>query len=119
MSYDSGEHKISETTHMSYNEIAKHLTLIEQCREILTTLPKSNESGENETLRAIKGLYLNVFQGIGRHKYRQVKLTVDDNVQPFVQHQRKYLLRKGHSLMKFLISWSLRTLSEKLMGQQT
>jgi hypothetical protein len=30
-----------------------------------------------------------VFQGIGKHKYRQVELIIDDSVQPKVQAQRR------------------------------
>ena len=80
--------------------MTEHLTSAEQCNQILASLPSINDLAENETVKAIKDLYPNVFQGIGKNKYRQVKLAVDESVQPFVQPQCKILFAKRPQLEK-------------------
>ena len=85
---------------MSYTEMTEHLTSAEQCKQILASLPSSNDPAENETVKAIKDLSPNVFQGIGKHKYRQVKLAVDESVQSFFQPQRKIPFAKRPQLEK-------------------
>ena len=115
-SVTSHQHKSIETTHMSYTEMAEHLTSAEQCKQILASLPSSNDPTENETVKAIKDLYPNVFQGIGKHKYRQVKLAMDESarVQPFVQPRRKIPFAKRPQLEKILDELESEDIVEKV-----
>ena len=87
---------------MSYTEMTEYLTSARHCKEILASRPSSNDPGENETVKAIKDLYPNVLQGTGKHRYEQVKLVVDESVQPFVQPQRKITFAKIPQLEKIL-----------------
>ena len=110
----SHQHRSIETTHMSYTEMTEHLTSAEQCKQILASLPSSNDPAENETVKAIKDLSPNVFQGIGKHKYRQVKLAVDESVQSFFQPQRKIPFAKRPQLEKILDELESEDIVEKV-----
>ena len=101
---------------MSYTEMTEHLTSAEQCKQILASLPSSKDPTENETVKAIKDLYPNVFQGIDKHKYRQVKLAVDESVQPFVQPQYKMPYAKRPQLEKILDELEFEDIVEKVEG---
>ena len=79
-SVTSHQHKNIENTRMSYTEMTEHLTSAEQCKQIYLHYHQIKDPVENETVKAIKDLYPNVFQRIGKHKYRQVKLAVDESV---------------------------------------
>ena len=67
-------------------------------------------------MKAIKNLHRNVFQGIGKHKYRKVKLAVDESVQPFVQPQCKIPFAKRPQLEKILDELESEHIVEKVQG---
>ena len=102
---------------MSYTEMTEHLTSAEQCKQIVASLSSNNDPAENETVKAIKDLCPNVFHGIGKHNYRQVKLAVDESVQPFVQPQRKIPFAKRPQLEKILDELESEDIVEKVEGR--
>ena len=67
-------------------------------------------------MKAIKDLCPNVFQGIGKRKYRQVKLAVDESVQPFVQPQCKIPFAKRPQLEKIPDELESEDIVEKVEG---
>ena len=52
----------------------------------------------NTTLQHILGKHKDVFKGVGSHKYQQVKLLIDESVDPIVQPQQKILFAKRSQL---------------------
>ena len=51
---------------------------------------------------AIVDKHLDIFKGIGKHKYRQVELSIDDSVKPKAQPQRRIPFPKHEQLDKIL-----------------
>ena len=74
------------TVHLSYSEKAKFLTPLSQAAQRVSEICDKLDNG-NRTTQAIVDRYPTVFQSIGRHRYRQVELSVDKSVKPKVQTQ--------------------------------
>ena len=51
-------------------------------------------------MKCLQQRFSNVFSGIGKHKYRQVKLIVDESVKPVVQAMRRIPFAKMEKLEK-------------------
>ncbi|CAB4003123.1 Transposon Ty3-I Gag-Pol poly [Paramuricea clavata] len=75
-------------THMAYSNMAKQLTPLSKVTDFVTQLHQQKSTGESPVSQIVKK-HPKVFQGIGKHKYRQVELIIDDSVQPKVQAQRR------------------------------
>ena len=100
----SERHKEIETEvrHMSYAEMSQHLTPLAESARALENMPRSEALGENETMKCLQKKFSSVFTGIGKHKYRQVKLIVDETVKPVVQAVRRIPFAKRDKLEKVL-----------------
>ena len=84
--------EVPEIQHLSYIEMSKYLTTEREINQKLQRLkePIQSEAQVNEMI----GKYPKVFQGIGCHKYRQIKLNIDPTVTPKIQPQRKIPVAK-------------------------
>ena len=78
--------KDHNTVHLSYSDIAKHLTPLSQASHRVSEIHYKLENG-NRATQIIVDRHPAVFHGIGRHRYRQVELSVDKSVKPKVQPQ--------------------------------
>ena len=87
---------------MSYAEMSQHLTPLAESACTLESMPRSDSLGENETMKCLQQKFSGVFTGIGKHRYRQVKLSVDDSVKPVVQAVRRIPFAKRGKLEKVL-----------------
>ena len=76
------------TRHMSYSAMAKHLTSKKSTEQQLDNIYKHKQDTSNR-VKAIVDQYPAVFEGIGKHRYRVVKLSVDKSVPPKIQPQRR------------------------------
>ena len=74
------------TVHLSYSEMAKHLTPLSQAAHRVSEIHDKLENG-NRATQVIVDRHPAVFQGIGGHRYRQVELSVDKFVKQMVQPQ--------------------------------
>ena len=90
---------VNEVTHMEYSEMAQHLTPLTTTEAFMTTI---KEQGQEQQIKNITEHYPAVFKGIGKHKYRQVKLLIDPAVKPIIQPQRKIAFAKREKLDKIL-----------------
>jgi hypothetical protein len=80
-------------THMAYSDMAKQLTPLSKVTDFVTQLHQQKSTGESPVSQIVKK-HPKVFQGIGKHKYRQVELIIDDSVQPKVQAQHRITFPK-------------------------
>eukprot|EP00795_Rhopilema_esculentum_P008818 gene8818-15293_t len=76
------------TQHMSYSAIAEHLTSKKSSEQRLDNIYKHKQDA-TDRVKAIVDQYPGVFEGIGKHRYRVVKLSVDKSVPPKIQPQRR------------------------------
>eukprot|EP00112_Aurelia_sp_Birch-Aquarium-sp1_P018311 Seg4352.4 transcript_id=Seg4352.4/GoldUCD/mRNA.D3Y31 product="hypothetical protein" protein_id=Seg4352.4/GoldUCD/D3Y31 len=76
------------TQHMSYSAMAEHLTSKKSSEQQLDNIYKHKKDA-TDRVKAIVGQYPGVFEGIGKHRYRVVKLSVDKSVPPKIQPQRR------------------------------
>ena len=74
------------TVHPSYSEKVKHLTPLFQAAQRVSEICDKLDNGNTAT-QAIVDRHPTVFQSIGRHRYRQVELSVDKSVKPKIQPQ--------------------------------
>ena len=66
----------------------QHLTPAADTQKVIKEIFKAYPAGEPRTQQIIKR-YASVFQGIGKHKYRQITLHIDESVLPVIQPQKK------------------------------
>ena len=99
-----------EVNHMSYEEMRKHLTPISLCEEILAEcrgkmenqLAHSKPMEVQSVAKALVTKFPEVFKGIGKHKYRKIKLNIDKDVKPIIQPQRRIPFAKREKLEEVL-----------------
>ena len=81
------------TQHMSYSAMAEHLTSKKSSEQQLDNIYKHKQDA-TDRVKAIVDQYPGVFEGIGKHRYRVVKLSVDKSVPPKIQPQRQITFAK-------------------------
>ena len=86
---------IHDVKHMGYEEMSNTLTPAEKSIEFLNSL---NQQTQSATMESIVNNFQSVFQGIGKHRYRQVQLIIDQDVKPIIQPQRKIPFAKRDKL---------------------
>ena len=91
--------QIHDVQHMEYEEMVKHLTPPIKSRKFLQQISDMLQEGQ---FKRIKENFKEVFQGIGKHRYSQVPLLIDENIKPIVQLQRKILFAKREKLDSIL-----------------
>ena len=74
--------------HMEYTQIAKHVTPSQASMQLELHLTNTTKTPQEKTQAVIQH-FNEVFTGIGRHKYRQITLHIDQEVPPVVQPQRR------------------------------
>ena len=79
--------------------MAKHLTPLAATDEFMSTI---KEKSQKQKIQNITDHYPKVFEGIGKHKFRQVELLIDPTVKPVIQPQRKIAFAKREKLDKIL-----------------
>ena len=87
-----------EVKHMSYSEMSKHLSPQSRCEKILAEIAK--EGGD--VVSGLKQRFPQVFEGIGKHKFRRITLNVDETVSPVVQPVRRIPFAKREKLDRVL-----------------
>ena len=68
---------------MPYSEIRKLVTCKKKSEILVEHLNNQGFSQEN-LCRQLLAKYQDVFQGIGKHKYREVRLDIDKTVKPVI-----------------------------------
>ena len=94
--------------------MSKHLTTEKEMNQKLQKLkePIQSEAQVNEMI----GQYPKVFQGIGCHKYRQIKLDIDSTVTPKIQAQMKIPFAKREPLEEILSELEKEDIIEEVQG---
>ena len=87
------------TVHMSYSEMAKKLTPLSQATQVVNEI---YEKGSQSATQEIIDRHSTVFKGIGKHRYRQVELSIDKTVKPKIQPQRRVPFPKREQFDKIL-----------------
>ena len=100
-----------EVRHLEYPEIAKRLTPEKQIKEKLAKIRASNDP-----VKEMVGMFPTVFEGIGCHKYRQVKLEIDETVKPVVQAKRRIPFPKREKLDEVLQELDEEDITEEVTG---
>ena len=77
--------------HMSYSQIRKSVTPKEYSEKLVNKLQNSGMT-QQEICDALLEKHGTVFQGIGKHKYRKIKLDIDPKVKPVIQAARRTAL---------------------------
>ena len=102
-----------EVKHMTFEEMKKYFT---SEHEILEALKECQTSQPSNTVENLKKRYQDVFTGIGKHKYRAVKLHIDPNVAPVAEahYRTPYAIREPVSELLSLLEHN--DLIEKVEG---
>ena len=87
------------TVHMSYSEMETKLTPLSQATQVVNEI---YEKGTQGATQEIIDRHSSVFKGIGKHRYRQVKLTIDKTVKHKFQPQRRVPFPKREQFDKIL-----------------
>ena len=89
------------TPTLKYADIAKLMTPPQETKQFLKDVYKRSTTSSQRTLQILKR-HPKVFTGIGKHKYRQVRLPVDPLVPLKIQPRRKIPFAKRDKLKKLL-----------------
>ena len=73
---------------MEYHKIAAHLTPESACKQLEQELEAKSTTQKEKIDHIIKHFDV-VFEGIGKNLYRQIKLHIDETVNPVIQPQRR------------------------------
>lgn len=76
---------IYEVQHMTFSEMANHLTKQDAHRQAQQQVSHLLQS---QQIEQIQENFQDVFHGIGKHKYRQVEVLIDEHVKLIIQPQR-------------------------------
>ena len=87
----------TSVTHTDYSAMQQHLTPAADMQKVIKEIFKAYPAGEPRTQQIIKR-YASVFQGIGKHKYWQITLHIDESVPPVIKPQRKIPFAKHDKL---------------------
>ena len=90
-----------ETPTLKYEEIAKLMTPPKVTKQFLKEVYKGSTTAAQRTEQIVEH-HPKVFEGIGKHQYRQVKLPIDPLVQLKIQPRRKIPFAKRDKLKKLL-----------------
>ena len=93
--------KQKENESLSYRQIATLMTPKEDTKNELKKVYNQHQSAQAR-LGAIVDRHKSIFHGVGKHKYRQVRLPVDPEVPLKIQPQRKVPFAKRDKLKKLL-----------------
>ena len=95
-------------------KMSKHLITEKEINQKLQRMkgPIESEAQVNEMM----GKYAKVFQGIGCHKYRQIKLYIDPTVTHKIQPQRKIPFAKRGPLEEILSELEKEDIIEEVQG---
>ena len=80
--------QIDEVEHLDFRDMAKKMTAKAACQALEEQFHQKYPVHKEKTA-AIVSHYHDVFEGIGKHKYRQVRLHINKDVPPVVQAQRR------------------------------
>ena len=97
------------TKHMFYADMATHLTPVAKGEDIRREL-------HPVTPPKLRARFNNVFEGIGKHRFRQVNLDVDESVTPVVQSQRRIAFARRQKLDKVLHELETADVIEEVTG---
>ena len=88
--------------HMEYRKIVAHLPPKSACKQLEQELEAKSATQKEKIDHIIKHFDL-VFERIGKHSYRQIKLHTDETVNPVIQPQRKMPFARREQLEELLI----------------
>lgn len=77
---------IQNVQHMKYNQMAKRLMPPEMRKAFLQKVLDLPQEGQ---LWDIKETFQDILKEIGKEKYHQVRLLIENNVKPIIQPQSK------------------------------
>ena len=106
--------QVPEVKHLEYQEIKKHLTpeaTLQQKWKSLKSKPDSKEQ-----VSEMMDMFKPQFEGIGCHKFRQIKLDVDETVKPKIQAQRRIPFAKREALDEILKELESEDIIEEVVG---
>jgi len=92
--------RVPERKHLEYHEIAKKITSEDAVKAKYAQLKTPRESPTQ--VEEMINIFDEQFHGIGCHKYRQIKLDIEDTVTPIVQAQRRIPFAKREKLDEIL-----------------
>ena len=93
--------------HHSYSTMSQQLIPLSKATNYVKHLHQQQQHSPKRIMQKIVEKHPKVFEGIGKHKYRQVGLIIDETVTPKVQAQRRIPFQRDNSSMK--LSKSLKT----------
>ena len=106
--------KVPEVQHLSYQEIKKHLLSEENLIKKYRSL--KNKPNSSKQVEEMVEMFNKQFKGIGCHKFRQIKLDVDENVKPRIQAQRRIPFAKREALEEILTELEEEDIIEEVTG---
>ena len=107
--------KLPPAQHKPYSEIANLLTPKDTTKNLLKRIYKE-ETTRAGKIKRITQNHPRIYNGIGKHKYRQVTLPVDPEVPLRIQPQRKVPFAKREKLKKLLRELEVQDVIEVVDG---
>ena len=106
--------RVPERKHLEYHEIAKHLMPEPELQAKYAQMQTDRESPQQA--EEMLNIFEKQFQGIGCHKFRQVRLDIDSSVKPRVQAQRRIPFAKRIKLDEILKELEEEDVIEEVTG---
>ena len=100
--------------HLSYEEMKKHLSSKEEGLKVLKRI--KCEGNEEDMVDALKKEFPTVFKGIGKHRFREVKLIADEDVKPMIQPMRRIPFARRDKLEEILKELEMEDVIEDVNG---
>ena len=94
--------------HHSYSTMSQQLTPLFKATNYVKHLHQQQQHSPKGIVQKIVEKHPKVFEGIGKHKYRQVDLTIYETVTP-KEPSDEYLFRRDNSSMKLSKSFKTQT----------
>ena len=100
---------------MEYRKIAAHLTPKSACKQLEQELEAKSATQKEKIDHIIKHFDV-VFEGIGKHRYSQIRLHIDETVNPVIQPQRRIPFARREQLEELLIELEEADVIERVEG---
>ena len=107
--------KNEKVQHMEYRKIAAHLTSKSACKQLEQEL-ETKSATQKEKIDHIIKHFDAVYEGICKHRYREIKLHIDQTVNPVIQPQRRIPFARKQQLEELLIELEEADVIERVDG---
>ena len=105
-------------SHHSYSAMSQQLTPLSKATNYVKHLHQQQQHSPKGIVQKIVEKHPKAFEGIGKHKYRQVDLIIDETVTPKVQAQRQIPFSKRQQFDEIIQELEDADIIEPVEGQK-